>query len=303
MTKIDQKSMEALFSQKNIHAVLHGAIEYELSRLFLNWALIAFTVIPEWLTGTYYASKDRRLRTLKKEIKRTGLDDLVVAIAAAVLHTHSTQTIQQCTGYLQAFLPHECAFDRAKTAAELLALCSRDNGLYSIERHGTGSPATIKIHHWPFIDKKLLSSFEWINDTCFNPPMVEAPKEVFDNNHCGYKTLNEPLILGSLTMHHNPQNLKTINILNKIEWVLDNDVLTEQEVPSKPLKTAEQRQQFIIMVKASKFIYKLLDDNPFWLCWQYDSRGRIYSHGYHVNLQAAEYKKACLSFNHYEELT
>ena len=43
--------------------------------------------------------------------------------------------------------------------------------------------------------------------------------------------------------------------------------------------------------------------NPFYFCWQNDSRGRIYSHGYHVNFQAAEYKKACLSFNKFEVLT
>ena len=300
----DQKSIEALYSQRNIHAVLHGAIEHELSGILLNWALIAYFKIPAWLEHSYFDSKDKRLQALKDQIEQEGLDKLVVAIAAAVLHTHSVQTIQQCTGYLQAFLPHEDPFHRAKTAAELLAVCASESGLYSIDRHGSGSPATIKVHHWPFIDKKLLSSFEWINDTCFNPPLIEPPLEVNDNNHCGYHTLNEPLILGSLTMHQKKQNYKVINILNKIEWVLDRDVLAEPEVPSKPLKTKEQHQQFTMMAKASQFIYKMLQKvKHFFMGWQYDSRGRTYSHGYHVNLQAAEYKKACLSFNRYEVLT
>ena len=57
------------------------------------------------------------------------------------------------------------------------------------------------------------------------------------------------------------------------------------------------------MVRESQFGYDMLGDDPFWLAWQYDCRGRIYSHGYHVNFQAAEYKKALLNFNHYEELT
>lgn len=303
MNKLDQETIEALYSQRNIHSVLHETIKYELSGILINWAILAYSKIPEWLEGEYYDSKNKRIKILKKEIEEYGLETIVVAIIAAVLHTHSTQTIQQCTGYLQAFLPHKCAFDRAKTAAELLALCSRSSGLYTIEKHGSGSPATIKVNHWKSIDKKLLSSFKWINDTCFNPPMIEPPKSVSNNIQCGYKTLNEPLILGTLTMHHEKQNYQTINMLNKIEWVLDQAVLAESEVPSKPLKTKEQQQQFNAMLQSSKFIYNMLDDDPFWFCWQFDSRGRLYSHGYHVNLQAAEYKKACLSFNQYEKLT
>jgi hypothetical protein len=200
-------------------------------------------------------------------------------------------------------MPHENAFARARTAAELIALCAQDTGLYAVERHGSGEPATIKVNHWPLIDKHLLSAFSWINDTCFNPPMVEPPKKVSNNIQCGYHTINEPLILGSLTMHTLPQNYKAINILNKIEWILDQDVLAEPEVPSKPHKNKLCREQFTAMVQASKFIYGLLADAPFYFGWQYDSRGRSYSHGYHVNLQAAEYKKACLSFNKYEVLT
>jgi len=94
-----------------------------------------------------------------------------------------------------------------------------------------------------------------------------------------------------------------INILNEIPWVLDQNVMAEPEVPAKPVKDAQANENFLQMVKESKFIYQLLGQGPFWFAWQYDCRGRMYSHGYHVNLQAAEYKKALLSFNHYEELT
>jgi hypothetical protein len=301
--KIDQETMEALYSKRNIHTVLHEAIKHELDKFLLTWALLAYVRIPEWLEGKYFKSKDIRLATLKKDLAVNGLETLVVAIAASVLHTHTVQTIQQCTGYLQAFLPHENAFDRAKTAAELIALCSRDTGLYAIERHGSGDPATIKVHHWPLVEKKLLSAFKWINDTCFNPPLVEPPKKVSNNIQCGYHTINEPLILGSLTMHNLPQNYKAVNMLNQIEWVLDQDVLAEPEVPGKPCQNSEQHQRFNAMVQSSKYIYGLLADDPFYFAWQYDSRGRMYSHGYHVNLQAAEYKKASLSFNKYEVLT
>jgi hypothetical protein len=303
MAKLDQETMEALYSQRNIHTVLHEAIRFELNGFLLNWTLIAYEQIPMWLEGAYYDSKNTRLGILKKMIEREGLEDLVVAIIASVIHTRSTQTIQQCTGYLQAFMPHVNAFARARTAAELIALCARDTGLYSIERNGSGEPATIKINFQSIVDKKLMSAFSWINDTCFNPPMVEPPKKVSNNIQCGYHTINEPLILGSLTMHALPQNYKVINILNSIEWVLDQDVLAEPEVPSKPFKNKDAHRQHCDMVRSSRFIYSLLADATFYFGWQYDSRGRSYSHGYHVNLQAAEYKKACLSFNKYEVLT
>jgi len=300
---MDQSMIEALYSQKNIHIVLHNAIRYELDKLFINWALIAFTKIPAWIEGQYYDSKNKRLQELQAHIDVKGLESLVVAIAAAVLHTHSTQTIQQAVGYLQAFLPHEDPFARAVTAGELLALCSQKKGLFTIKRRGSGKTSIIKVNHWPFVDKRLMQSFDWINDTCFNPPMVEPPRIVTHNMSCGYYSLPEPLLLGKLTQHDYPQNYPAINILNQIEWVLDKDVLAEPEVPAKPFKTREQHENFSAMVTASQFIYKLLLNRTFHFCWQYDSRGRIYSHGYHVNFQSAEYKKASLSFNKYEELT
>jgi hypothetical protein len=303
---MNQERIEALYSQRNIHTVLHESIKNQLNKLFLNWALIAYMKIPEWIEGTYYESKMKRLKTLKEKIDAEGLDDLIVWIAAAVIHTHSVQTIQQCVGYLANYMPHENPFDKARTAAELLALLSKESGpgaFYHISRNGQGVPATIQVTRWPIIDKQLMGSFNWINDTCFNPPLIEKPVTVKDNRHCGYHTIAEPLILGTLTQHEEKQNYQAINRLNEIEWVLDQEVLKEPEIPSNPLETAEQHQNFTAMVQASRFIYRLLGSNPFWFCWQYDSRGRIYSHGYHVNFQSAEYKKAMLSFNREEYLT
>lgn len=301
---MNQERVETLYSQRNIHTVLHESIKSQLDGMFLTWALMAFIRIPEWISQNYYESKNCRLDLLFEKIEEEGLESLVVYVAAAIVHTHNVQTIQQVVGYLSAYMPHECPFERAVTAGEILALLSKENGFYHIQRNGQGVPATIAINHWPHIDKKLMSSFEWINDTCFNPPMIEKPKRVKNNHECGYHTIHEPLLLGSMTQHDEKQNYKAINLLNEIEWVLDPDVLAEPEVPSKPLETPEQHQNFTAMVQASRFIYRLLRKAKcFFFGWQYDSRGRLYSHGYHVNLQAAEYKKACLSFNKEEYLT
>jgi len=299
-----QEALEAMYSQKNNHAVLHSAIRYELDKLLINWSLRCCILIKEWVHGKYYPSKDKRITELRKVTdQKEGLHDILVAITAAVLHVRHTQTIQQAVGYLQAYMPHEDAFARAVTAGELLGLCSRENGLFTIERHDPGEPATVVVNHWDNMDDMFLNTFDWINDTSFNPPMVCEPAEVTDNYHCGYLTINEPLILGKLTMHDLKQDYVAVNLLNKIEWVLDPDVLAEPELPGKPLDTPEKHLQFTQMVQDSNFVYKLMGTDPFHLCWQPDSRGRLYSHGYHINFQAAQYKKACLSFNHFEVLT
>lgn len=300
---MNQETVEALYSKRQIHTVLHEAIRYELDKVLLNWSILAFVRLSHWLEQEFFSSKEARVEVLREKVEDEGLESLVIPICAAVIHTHNIQTIQQAAGYLQAFLPHEDAFDRARTAAELLALCSHPRGLYEIKRNGSGVPATIQVNQWKWIDDKLLSSFDWVNDTCFNPPLIEPPIEVVDNYGCGYHTIREPLILGTYTMHDDKQNYAAINILNSIEWVLDPEVLKERELPSKPLANQQAHENFVQMVQDSQFVYKLLGSNPFWFAWQYDCRGRMYSHGYHVNFQAAEYKKAMLNFNHFEEVT
>jgi hypothetical protein len=260
-------------------------------------------VIPEWMDADYYPSKNSRMDILKEYVRVEGLERLVVAIAATALHTPQVQTIQKAVGYLQAFLPYQDAFHRAVTAGELLALFSiSKTGFFYIKRNGH-NPATLVVNHWPFINQQLGQSFDWINDTLFNPPLKAPPVPVKDNFHCGYHTLNEPLLLGDLTMHGEKQDYQAINELNEIQWLLDEEVLKEPEVPSRPLQTAMQHQVFSDMANDSQFVYSIVGKDPFWLCWQYDTRGRMYSHGYHINFQAAEYKKALLSFNKFEYLT
>jgi len=302
LRKHQQEINEALYSHKNNHMVLHSAIAHELDGIFLMFGLRACMRINQYMNKKYFESKNERMKVLRAHVQAKGLESLLVPLIAAVIHTSTTQTIQQVVGYLQGYLPHTGGFSRAVTAGELIALCAHPTSLYTIERH-QAAPSTVKVDVWKQLYAKLMGSFSWINDTCFNPPLVAKPLEVKDNYHCGYHTISEPLILGKFTMHEGKQNYKAINCLNEIEWILDPDVLAEPEVPSKPFKSMTHRKQFIDMVAASQFIYNLLGSKPFYLGWQYDSRGRMYSHGYHVNFQAAEYKKACLSFNRFEVLT
>lgn len=296
-----QAEMEAMYSQRNNHSTLHNEIKAQLETTFKTPALQLFLRIDAYLEREdYYESKQLRIAKLRREL---NIEKTVVAIIAAVVHTKQTQTIQQVAGYVANHLPFDNPFEAATVAGELIALGHKPNGLYEIVRNGPGRPATIQVNHWDYIDQNLLSTFDWINDTHFNPPLIEPPKEVTNNHSCGYHTIQEPCILGRFTLHDDKINLDTINSLNRIEWVLDPDVLAEPEVPGKSITDPTAHQQFVHMAQQSRRLYQTFRDRVFWLVWQADSRGRYYSHGYHINLQAQEYKKALLSFNKMEVLT
>jgi hypothetical protein len=297
-----QAEIEALYSQRQVHTILHESIRHELDGFLINWSLRTWYAIENYLDQEYYDSKTSRLLKLKELVDARGIEFLLIRIMAAVIYTDQIQTYQQVIGHLQAAMPHDDPFDRAVTAGELIALGASRYGMYSIVRN-KNDMSTVEVNHWQLIEQHLTDQFDWINTTTFNPPLVEKPKEVLSNHNCGYHSIQEPVILGDLTYHDEKQNLEAINQLNEIEWTLDPHVLAEQETPSKPHKDKYAHSNFVQMVQESQHVYRMLKDRPFWLAWQYDCRGRMYSHGYHVNLQAAEYKKALLNFNHYEELT
>jgi len=299
---MNQAELEALYSQRNNHSTLHNEIKAQLETTFKTPALQLFLRIDQYLEGSYYESKNKRIAELKAA-GQEQIEKWIVAIIAAAIHTKQTQTIQQVVGYVANHMPHENPFACAVSAGELLALGHKPGGLYEIQRHGSGTSATIQVNHWDYIEQKMLHAFTWINDTHFNPPLIEPPKEVRNNHSCGYHTIQEPCILGRYTLHDAKICLDTINELNSIEWVLDPDVLVEPEMPGKPITGAQAHQQFIHMAQQSRKLYQFYKDRTFWLAWQADSRGRYYSHGYHINLQAQEYKKALLSFNRKEYLT
>lgn len=302
MGNLSQAEIESLYSQRQKHTVLHESIRHELDGFLLNWSLRMWFAIEDYLDQDYFASKNARLVKLHGLVQDRGIEYLLIKILAAVIHTNQEQTYQQVIGYLQAFMPHEDPFDRAVTAGELIALGSHPQGLYTIipqER----DMSLVHVNYWYLIEQHLTDALDWINTTTFNPPLVEKPKVVTSNRSCGYHTIREPVILGDLTDHDEQQNLEAINNLNEIEWVLDPHVLAEPETAGKPFTDQQAHENFVQMVQESQFIYNMLRDRPFYFAWQYDCRGRMYSHGYHVNLQAAEYKKALLNFNHYEVLT
>lgn len=302
-----QEEVEAQFSQRNIHAVLHRSISYHFDRQLDTWLLRAYSQVNEYLSKEYktakgkpFDSKNARIQALREV---NNLDDILIALFAACIRSKRNQTIQCVIGYLQSYLPGDDHFTRAVTAGELIAVCSGEGRLFSIERPVNDEAPIVAVNNWAAIDEMFINEFEYIDDTFFNPPLVKQPEPIKSNRSCGYLTIQEPIVLGRHTQHDDNLNYEALDALNSIPWVIDGDVIRQPEVPPGDMTNSQEIQNFIQHVNQAKRLYSMLGSEPFWMAWQYDSRGRIYSHGYHINLQSYEYKKVMLSFDHYEVAT
>ena len=107
-------------------------------------------------------------------------------------------------------------------------------------------------------------------------------------------------------------NTNAINKLQSVAWSLNenifhliHDELKPSEEPLSAVEEAERVRAFKLRDKETSAImnYLLDNDNRFFFGWKYDSRGRSYSQGYHINPQGNEYRKAMLSFADKEMLT
>jgi len=291
-----QAMMEAMFSQRNIHDVLHRTIAYQLDKMLLTWSIGAYIRLEKFLSADYFESKNERLSVLREYLQNNDLEDIIVAVAASVIRGKRDQTVQQCLGYLEKYMPHTNVFDRVRTAGEVLAVCGGEGRLFEIRRVTLDSPPLVVVNHWNAVLDTFHDQLEWIDDTFYNPPLVEKPKKIRSNHSCGYYTVQEPVILGRETQHDHFVSYDVLNILSSVPWFMDGMALTAPERPPKPITDPLEIRAFIKHVSQARRVYNILGQEQFWLAWQFDSRGRIYSHGHHVNFQSHEYKKAILSF-------
>lgn len=133
-----------------------------------------------------------------------------------------------------------------------------------------------------------------LNQAMYMPPMVVPPKDWTNYVSGGYLEERLPAILGWRNRHNGYLNFDALNAAQEVQLTLDGFILTRFEDPVPPA----DRQQFEEIAT-----YALLLGRPFHFVWQYDSRGRMYSHGHHVDIQSREYKRNLISFANTEVLT
>ena len=107
-------------------------------------------------------------------------------------------------------------------------------------------------------------------------------------------------------------NITAINKLQTVPWEINEQILhliSDELKPSDasltPIEEKERVKSYTLRDKETSDVidYLLENGNKFWFNWKFDSRGRQYSQGYHVNIQGNPYRKAMLRFSNKELLT
>lgn len=184
--------------------------------------------------------------------------------------------------------------DSVKTLSEVCAVIASETDLWDIQLPEDSELGVITvIANYEFQEeiKQYLANIKYL------PPMLVRPKMVNSNYDYDYFNTQSSKILGSGNHHDDPISLDVINICNGTKLKLDEFMLQFEENPNKELDTVEKVEQFNRMAKVSKQVYQeILDQgNEFYLTHKYDKRGRLYSQGYHINIQSTDYKKSLIS--------
>jgi hypothetical protein len=249
---------------------------------------IVYSIIS--YTNQQYSYDSKNIRISEIEVEPI---DIAYQLAASVLKCNGTITPIQgiCTAI--APLLNSNLLDGIRTAAEILAVCEGE--LYELMAHDYKGNPTGTLALEPKI-KPSLDVLSRIDEFMYVPPMVMPPKKWESNQGGGHYTQQESCILGQHNHHKGTQALDCLNTLQAIEWELDPEILRLREKPNKRPDTPEKSIQFDLMKTTSSRLYKEYTGIPFYFMWKFDKRGRMYSSGYHINLQSTDYKKALLSF-------
>lgn len=293
---MNQSQLEQQYSRKAIRQHVIADIDME-SEAYTK----CISAVQQYMRGNYYASKDKRIKELQGNI--TNIDDIVIELFIAVLPIEDMSPIQSVAAQLGNRLGFRHLLDGVKTASEIIAVCEL-SGLYTLyheQDHGN-KIGTLGLQPNFSLNPETL---EFIEQTMYLPPMICKPKNWINNVNGGHINGSGSVLLGSINHHSDAQNLDSLNTIQSIAWELNTHMLSKEEVPNKPLDTEDKRKQFKVLRDTSRHIYDemLKLGNKFYFVWKYDKRGRMYSQGYHINLQSTQYKKSILQFKHKEKVS
>lgn len=290
---LQQLCIEDMYAKHNIRQKVKKDIGEELPDV-MNGAV---ELLQNYVLGNYYPSKNRRLKLLL--MTELTPEDIVLEVLIAVLLIQEVQPIQNACAQIGIRLGYEDVFDGIRTAAEILAVLA-ELPLFTLYMPGVKGTYLSINSNFKLSDPVIAA----INQCKYLPPMICEPKDWENNKLGGNLSVSNSVLLGKENHHEEEQALDALNLIQKIGFCLDPYVLAMDEVLSKPLDTKEKQDNHTQMVVESNKVYADLinQGNEFYFVWRYDKRGRMYSQGYHVNLQSYSYKKALLNFTKKEYL-
>lgn len=134
----------------------------------------------------------------------------------------------------------------------------------------------------------------------FRLPMIEKPDDWTTTQSGGYK-LNKNKVTTNKGEGNQPQ--QCLDVLNKLQEqpyrltnanAHDEELYTVEKLRPKSLSFVEAEEKARIICLTSADTYEALQDREFYFEWKFDFRGRMYSTGYDINLQANKYKKGAI---------
>ena len=254
------------------------------------------TSLREYISQSYWDSKNERLQAINKDLTKVILNIL-------------TQTVLIASDYVPLLtICSSVSFGLGKyhdiqTCADVLWLINQTD-LILIDVVGDTR----------YIQSNMVLSDELYNRIhlmCVLPPMLVKPRTLRHNKSCGYLTINkDSLILGDKENYHDEcLSLDVLNTLNSQALCLDLDICYkfQKEFKSEFDKDTDeylnQKKTYEKAKEQFEFFRDKIQDHTIHFTHKVDKRGRVYSQGYTFNYQGTSFEKACLQLKVKEFVT
>jgi hypothetical protein len=238
----------------------------------------AVDAIAHYITeGDYHQSKEDRLS--QWECFGGDLHELVISIFTLCLQAE--HTYQSLIGALAGKIPMKDKHDRLQTMAEVIAIVA-NTGLVRITKFGSGKSIIVDTEY----------VLDGIPESLDHQIAYKAPALISKN----FTDDEGSMLLGSsFNAHKGNICLDHLNRMNQVKLQLNIPflMLTKEE-PKKLLDTMEKQLYWDEFKEQSLDKYLEIGRKTFHHIHKYDSRGRTYAVGYHVNYQGSSFKKACV---------
>ena len=302
-----QEKIEKTFSKKFITA---AAVDDLLTcESIVNKLNRGIEYVNSWLNKDHDVERELRLLA----VRELDIKELVMQVVACIsLECQKPMKLVSVASLCARHLNMSDKVEAIHTMAEIIAVLG-ETDLFDNKKTREG---------WIVISRVGLDAevTQYADNALYLPPLIIKPRKVRSNRDSGYITQRgESLILGFYENHHDDNIcLDVLNTLNSNEYELDTDFINQyeeqwhrEELSQQEYEELSHADREIYNMDAKtwkkfqeqgKFFQHLMihHGNSFYLCNKVDKRGRIYSSGYHVNVQGSSFKKAMVNFKHHE---
>ena len=302
-----QEKIEKTFSKKFI--VQQAVDDLLTCESIVNKLNRGIEYVNTWLNKDHDIDKELRLLA----VRDLDIKELVLQVTACIsLECQKPMKLVSVASLCARHLNMSDKVEAIHTMAEIIAVLG-ETDLWDNKKTREG---------WIVISRVELDTevTQYADNALYLPPLIIKPRKVRHNRDSGYITQRgESLILGFYENHHDDNIcLDVLNTLNSNEYELDTDFINQYEEQWHREELSQQEYEELSHAdreiynmdeknwkkfqEQGKFFQTLMvhHGNSFYLCNKVDKRGRIYSSGYHVNVQGSSFKKAMVNFKHHE---